>query len=253
MKFIRNHKIFTFYFVTFWLTGLLFYLQMMMFPYMVLSLFLLSPAITALSMIAILSKKQGIINFVRELIPTNTNAIWFAVSIILPIIIVFGGAVIFHLSNGDGLNLSTKTLSFGTIIVIVIGCIGEELGWRAYLLPLLIRKYNNKVLASVILGILWGCWHVGDYGEGIGFLFFVFSTIGMSIILTWLYYRGKKNFLTALLFHTFYNLSGVFLALLPENGIPSVQYRIIFAMVPCGIAILLVLFSPVFTKKERKQ
>ena len=50
------------------------------------------------------------------------------------------------------------------------GPLQEEFGWRGYLLPrmlLLYKKYNNynsyynnATLISVVLGIIWGTWHL---------------------------------------------------------------------------------------------
>lgn len=37
---------------------------------------------------------------------------------------------------------------------------GEELGWRAFLLPLLIRAFDSFGIASAIVGVVWGLYHV---------------------------------------------------------------------------------------------
>lgn len=41
-----------------------------------------------------------------------------------------------------------------------IGYLGEEYGWRYYLQPILQKKYGLRA-GVVILGIVWGLWHVG--------------------------------------------------------------------------------------------
>lgn len=40
-----------------------------------------------------------------------------------------------------------------------IGYLGEEYGWRYYLQPILQKKYGLRA-GVVILGIVWGLWHV---------------------------------------------------------------------------------------------
>jgi membrane protease YdiL (CAAX protease family) len=42
---------------------------------------------------------------------------------------------------------------------IITGAVGEELGWRGFLLPRL-RKYYGPVTAAWVMGSLWSLWHV---------------------------------------------------------------------------------------------
>lgn len=53
----------------------------------------------------------------------------------------------------------------------IINCLGEEWGWRGYLLPRLLKQF--KVVPSVLLGgVIWGIWHAPlivlghNYGTG---------------------------------------------------------------------------------------
>lgn len=43
-------------------------------------------------------------------------------------------------------------------ILNIITTMGEELGWRGYLLPNLCKKYTPFV-ATIITGVIWGIWH----------------------------------------------------------------------------------------------
>jgi len=40
----------------------------------------------------------------------------------------------------------------------IIFCTGEELGWRGYLLPRLLKKYGLKT-TLLLMGLIWGLWH----------------------------------------------------------------------------------------------
>jgi uncharacterized protein len=56
-------------------------------------------------------------------------------------------------------------------VVNIIPTLGEELGWRGYLLPKL-REFCSDRAALVITGIIWGVWHIPvivmghNYGTG---------------------------------------------------------------------------------------
>ena len=70
--------------------------------------------------------------------------------------------------------------------------LGEELGWRGYLLAKLAPIGLGR--ASILIGIIWGVWHAPAIFMGLnypghpflGVLMMIWFTIGWSVILTWL-------------------------------------------------------------------
>jgi membrane protease YdiL (CAAX protease family) len=92
------------------------------------------------------------------------------------------------------------------IIGIVIGSVGEEIGWRSFLQPYLERS-NSVLLASIIVGLILGLWHIGHYNNGVLFMIgFVIFTISASIILAWILRDTKFNIIISVLFHSSINL-----------------------------------------------
>ncbi len=251
MKTIRNHQASFFYIFTYFLTGLLFFLPALILPNVLFPFYLLAPAIISFVLIALLDKTDGIRNFVKGLFPAGIHLKWVIICILLPVIIVFTAAIAESILLGQSFNYlnSGFYITPGFLLMIAIGCIGEEIGWRGYLLPLLLKKRSN-LWSSIILGTLWGFWHAGDYGEEVGFLLFVVSTIALSIIMTWLYRKSDGNLIVAVLFHFFYNIAGSYVAFIPENGTPSIASRAILAVACLIPAIILVLISPVYSRKS---
>lgn len=89
---------------------------------------------------------------------------------------------------------------------IIIGAFGEELGWRSYLQPLL-QQRNNILVSSIIVGIVWGLWHIGHYKNGITFMAgFLMFTISASIIISWLLQGTEYNLIISALFHISINI-----------------------------------------------
>ena len=83
----------------------------------------------------------------------------------------------------------------------LLGAFGEELGWRGYLQRILEGKLNVFV-ASLLVGLLWGLWHVLNYQKGPIYLsFFMLSTLGYSVLMAWLLRGTDYNVVIAMSFH----------------------------------------------------
>ncbi|GHU25724.1 hypothetical protein AGMMS50256_00890 [Betaproteobacteria bacterium] len=141
---------------------------------------------------------------------------------------------------------SFQVLAPGAVMAMAIGVIGEEIGFRGYLLPLLLKQHNS-LKTSIILGVLWAFWHAAYYGEGFGFLLFAVGTIALSIIMTWLYHKSNGNVIAAVLFHFSMNFCA---AIIPESKMSDLTRRAIFAVVSMVPAIILIFVSPVFRSKK---
>lgn len=99
---------------------------------------------------------------------------------------------------------------------ILSGPLGEELGWRGYLQPRLMRRFT-PLTTSMIVGVIWGIWHYPLYVHSIfstvsGAAGFTLTTVCYSIIITAVYNHSRGSILVAVLFHWFINTlpNGVF-------------------------------------------
>lgn len=96
----------------------------------------------------------------------------------------------------------TSTIAFGVLMFGTVGMIwhmatalGEEIGWRGYLTPALLRRFSFPI-ASLIVGLIWALWHAPiiwftSYNAGptdleLQFLNYAVMTIGLSFIMTYL-------------------------------------------------------------------
>jgi hypothetical protein len=105
----------------------------------------------------------------------------------------------------------------GTLVFTFIGGpLCEEAGWRGFALPRLQHRFN-ALTSSLILGLLWACWHIPFYLEpgyaekGMPFPIFVFVVIGLAILFTWIYNNTRGSLVLTVLAHFFFNFSSVFL------------------------------------------
>lgn len=97
-------------------------------------------------------------------------------------------------------------LVFGALLpVLLLGPV-EEIGWRGYALPMLQRRFNPLV-ASLILGALWGLWHLpafllgGTVQSGWSFGAFMIGALAISVLMTPMFNAARGSILVAALFH----------------------------------------------------
>lgn len=128
--------------------------------------------------------------------------------------------------QGDIPNLVKFLLVVFSMNFILGGSMGEEFGWRGYLLPMLLKKYNPTG-ASIILGLVWAFWHFpidvmnGIESGSLGLIFFRFIwTLPLTIIFTWFFIKTDGSILIALLLHTSVNL-------LPDLGFSNYENTLI--------------------------
>lgn len=91
-------------------------------------------------------------------------------------------------------------------IAMLLGSIGEEVGWRGYLLPMLNKRFT-PFSSSILVGCLWGFWHLNYAGDVIFWLMFIVTTVELSIIFTFFMHKTNGNVWTAIILHTFFNLA----------------------------------------------
>ena len=87
---------------------------------------------------------------------------------------------------------------------------GEEVGWRGYALPRLSARFG-LAWASVILGVIWGFWHLPQFflrqadTYGQSFLIFMLQVTAISVAMAWLYARTNGSLLLTMLMHASVN------------------------------------------------
>jgi uncharacterized protein len=163
----------------------------------------LGPGIAALAMLMLFKRDKIKINLSVK----DVGVLKYTIALLLPLIVA--GAVFLMYSQFIG-EINVRIDSPPAFLMILggmfIGAFGEEIGWRGYLQKLLEQK-QNALASGILVGLLWGLWHLGNYQYGLSYLvFFLFSTIGSSVVLVWLLRKTNFNVLLAALFHMSLNI-----------------------------------------------
>jgi len=133
-----------------------------------------------------------------------------------PELFVFNNGMLESTKLGLILGKTNQSIPFFLINIILshllfiaggsILTLGEELGWRGYLQEKLLRKYG-LIWGLVILGAVWGYWHLPIVLMGYNFpsqpvlgglLLMPIGTIFIGIFLAWIYLRSKSIWMPAL-------------------------------------------------------
>jgi membrane protease YdiL (CAAX protease family) len=117
------------------------------------------------------------------------------------------------------------------VFVAFLGGGFEEPGWRGFALPRLQRRHSPLV-ATLLLGLLWGVWHIPLYGP-VGFVL----PLVLAFYYTWLYNRTGSVLLCILLHASFTPaIDKLFLA--PDSTTVDL---VLLATIAAGAAVLAVL------------
>ncbi len=157
--------------------------------------------------------KVGLRQFWRRCINWRAPLFWWSFMIFVPLLIALGAVYVWGLEPGNVVGTPALLAFFSTPALfrsLLSGPLGEELGWRGFLLPKLLTKFS-PLTASILLGLIWGIWHFPLYIHSIfstvpGALGFILTTVCYSIIMTALYNHTRGSIFIAVMFHWFMNI-----------------------------------------------
>ncbi len=138
--------------------------------------------------------------------------------------------------------------------MIIGGPIAEETGWRGYALPRLLKSYD-ALKSSLILGALWGFWHlplllIPGASVPVPFepsilLIYVLNGMSLSIIFTWLYTNTRGSVFISYLFHAAANSIANTLLAIYNFGTPHIAYSNTIWFIMIGnwvVALILIIY-----------
>ena len=165
-----------------------------------------APAIAAFFIIMKNAGSRGLLSFVKRMKLWRCSRLWYAFLIIgLPLVFYGGSAWKGNLFTDPFPFPSYQPLLMALLLSMIKGPV-EEFGWRGFALPLFQRRFA-PIWASLIIGTIWGCWHLpafllsGTQQSAWSFTPFLVGTIAISVIMTSLYNASRGSILLAALMH----------------------------------------------------
>ncbi len=209
-----------------------------------------SPLISAIIISNIIGGKKSVKALLKPLLIWKFNIVWYLFCLFSTVVLCFSAI-------GIAFSLKVTQLTFNELskiylvipiffYVLFTSVIGEETGWRGFALPLL-QKQFGATISSIIIGLIWGFWHLplffieGNFHQTLPFWIFLIQEIALSIVITWIYNNTKKSLLSVHIFHTASNITLGLLPILPmdTNGDMRPLYITVILLVILAICIVL--------------
>lgn len=186
-----------------------------------------TPGLVAALAAALAGGRAAVGDLLRPLRIWRVGLGWYLFVLVYPLAIQFAGRGIDILLGRAAELTSPLVATFGeryaAMVPVVIlfalpGVFAEELGWRGFALPRL-QERHNALLSSVVLGIVWGLWHIPlfvyfDYTLPI-LIVEVLTFVPAAVLYTWVYNHTRGSLLLVSLLHLAEQLTNSFLGTSP--------------------------------------
>jgi membrane protease YdiL (CAAX protease family) len=127
------------------------------------------------------------------------------------------------------------------LAALVMFPFGEEFGWRGFAYPRLAERHG-PIVGSLILGSVWGLWHVGMLFTpdplralpAATILVYMLDLALWSVVIAWMFERGSRSIAVAIAIHAGEHLDNVSRA--PETEVHLRVLRILVLAIVAGFA-----------------
>lgn len=173
-----------------------------------------APSLVALALTTRAEGRAGATALLRRLTVWRVGAQWYLFVLGYMACIKVAAAVVHRVIEGTWPRFGHE--SWYTIVMAIVmagiigGPLGEEIGWRGFALPRLAARIG-LARASLVLGIVWGCWHLPvffipgleQFGQSIPV--YLIQVIAISVSMAWLFGHTEGSLLLAVLMHSAIN------------------------------------------------
>ena len=165
---------------------------------------LFGPAVAAYAVTRATAGPAGVQAWRAKLTIWRVGLIWYVVALLLPeLLSAFAAALSVALgTRADIGHLPVDGLKLALFVTVV----GEEVGWRGWLLPRLLQRWPPLV-ASLLVGVIWAGWHLptfvlpGTTQSHFPLPAYFIYVSALSVLFTWLYFKTQGSTFYATVFH----------------------------------------------------
>jgi uncharacterized protein len=255
LQMMRRHPLSFYFLMAFgftWIYELLVFalLHLPLLPWGV-PLAIVGPTLAAFLMTSVIEGRSGVLHLLRRYARWHVGVQWYLFAllgipaVVLLSVLVLPGGITALRAPTPALVLSYLASYIG--IFLVGGPLFEEPGWRGFALPRL-QQRAGPLVGSLLLGVLWGLWHLplflfvpgydgagsGFVGISIPFVEFVISIVAGTCIITWVFNNTRGSLLLTMLLHASFNTA---------SGYAPATPLVILSRTLCFVVVALVIIA----------
>lgn len=171
-----------------------------------------SPGLFAILIILFIKGKADVYQLIRSTLFKCVNLKWYLAALMFPILFCGLSYVVISFIEYEKLvklEFNHSLCDYAVLVLLILpGSYCEELGWRGFMLPQLLKKYSIFI-SSLLIGIFWGIWHLNILlGISVSIMYLIL-VIEFSFISSWLYIQTKQDLLVTIILHTSIDISSV--------------------------------------------
>ncbi|HEX9386926.1 MAG TPA: CPBP family glutamic-type intramembrane protease [Anaerolineales bacterium] len=223
---------------------------------------ILHPAVAAAVVTVAISGRKGLRELFSRFLILRVSGWWYVFILAFYAIdmlagnslnAAFGGAKPVIPVAGDP--LWQIPIKFAVFLLFGVVTNTEEIAWRGVALPLLKARYNNALMAALLVALPEALLHAPDYfvsemnfRKSVGALMFTIFTIALSVIFAWVFLNTKGSLLIVTLFHASGN---AWSNLLTDDSIQPFYYSIAIIVI-FAIAVVLIYGPKTLTRQANE-
>ena len=176
----------------------------------------LMPAVSAILLTRIMGGRGATRGLWARLVLWRVNWRWWMVAGLGQPILLVVAALFTNLISDSKVTaepLVPVSAFIVNVIMLLLATLGEEIGWRGVALPSL-QVQNGAIKSSIILGLLWGMWHIPFWllldtfdQFGIGYLGLnLLFVVPLTFYITWFFNHSQQSLLLPVMLHLTFNI-----------------------------------------------
>ena len=208
------------------------------------------PSLAAVLIVAITRGRSGLGALLRPLGRWRFGILWYALILLGSILVMLLGVWIYSrfavrvvLPREIVLGVLRQILPYLPLILLIGGPLGEEIGWRGFLLPHFLER-RSPLISSLLVALFWFVWRLpllllpGTDQPVLGVVSNALFIAGWSVLFTWIYLGTKRSLLAMLLLYTCINTFQLFMsgAATAEPNLLMLGYAVAAALAAINVA-----------------